>query len=110
MNLSNNAKKAIKIGSLCFFSYLAVYLARNVLSTVTPAMQSEGFSKEAIGAASSVYFITYAVGQLINGAIGDRIKARYMMSFGMALAGVSNFLFSFLTIFKKFTNYRRLIS
>ena len=101
MNLSNNAKKAIKIGSLCFFSYLAVYLARNVLSTVTPAMQSEGFSKEAIGAASSVYFITYAVGQLINGAIGDRIKARYMMSFGMALAGVSNFLFSFLNSLNK---------
>ena len=96
MKFSDNAKKAIRIGSLCFLAYLAVYLARNVLSTVTPAMQSEGFSKEAIGSASSVYFITYAVGQLINGAIGDKIKARYMMSFGMALAGVSNFLFAVL--------------
>ena len=94
MKFSANAKKAIKIGSLCFLSYLAVYLARNVLSTVTPAMQSEGFSKEAIGSASSVYFFSYAVGQLINGAIGDRIKARYMMSFGMALAGVSNLCFA----------------
>lgn len=94
MKLSDNAKRAIKIGSLCFFAYLAVYLARNVLSTVTPGMQTEGFSKEAIGAASSVYFITYAIGQLINGAIGDKIKARYMMSFGLAMAGVSNFLFS----------------
>ena len=94
MNLSENAKKAVKIGTMCFFSYLAVYLARNVLSTVTPQMQSQGFSKEAIGVASSVYFITYAVGQLINGAVGDKIKARYMMSFGLALAGISNFLFS----------------
>ena len=94
MKLSINAKKAIKIGSLCFLAYLSVYLARNVLSTVTPAMQGEGFSKEAIGTASSIYFFSYAVGQLINGAIGDKIKARYMMSFGMALAGVSNLLFS----------------
>ena len=95
MKFTDNAKRAIKIGIVCFLSYLAVYLARNVLSTVTPQMQSQGFSKEAIGAASSVYFITYAVGQLINGAIGDKIKPKYMMSFGLALAGVSNFLFSY---------------
>jgi len=96
MSFSSNAKKAIKIGVMCFLSYLAVYLARNVLSTVTPQMQAQGFTKEAIGVASSIYFITYAFGQLINGAIGDKIKARYMMSFGLALAGISNFLFSFI--------------
>ena len=95
MKFTDNAKRAIKIGIICFLSYLAVYLARNVLSTVTPQMQSQGFSKEAIGAASSVYFVTYAVGQLINGAIGDKIKPKYMMSLGLALAGVSNFLFSY---------------
>ena len=96
MKFTDNAKKAIKIGVMCFLSYLAVYLARNVLSTVTPQMQSQGFTKEAIGVASSIYFITYAFGQLINGAVGDKIKARYMMSFGLALAGISNFLFSFI--------------
>ena len=96
MKFTDNAKRAIKIGVMCFLSYLAVYLARNVLSTVTPQMQAQGFSKEAIGVASSVYFITYAIGQLINGAIGDKIKAKYMMSFGLAFAGVSNFLFSFI--------------
>ena len=94
MKLTENAKRAIKIGALCFLSYLAVYLARNVLSTVTPQMQAEGFSKEDIGFASSVYFFAYAIGQLINGAIGDKIKARYMMSFGLAFAGISNFVFS----------------
>ena len=96
MKFSANAKNAIKIGAMCFLSYLAVYLARNVLSTVTPQMQAQGFTKADIGVASSLYFITYAFGQLINGAIGDKIKAKYMMSFGLALAGVSNFLFSFI--------------
>ena len=92
--MTANAKKAIKIGSMCFMAYLAVYLARNILSTVTPAMQAQGFTKDDIGLASSIYFYTYAVGQLINGAIGDKIKAKYMMSFGLAFAGICNFLFS----------------
>ena len=96
MKFTDNAKKAIKIGAMCFLSYLAVYLARNVLSTVTPQMQAQGFTKADIGVASSLYFITYAFGQLINGAIGDKIKAKYMMSYGLAFAGISNFLFSFI--------------
>lgn len=91
--MTDNAKKAIKIGAVCFFAYLAVYLARNVLGVVTPAMQTQGFTKDDIGIASSIFFYTYAVGQLVNGAIGDKIKAKYMMGFGLALAGISNILF-----------------
>ena len=92
--MTDNAKRAVKIGSICFFAYLAVYLARNVLGTVTPALQAQGFTKDDIGVASSIYFYAYAVGQLINGLIGNRIKAKYMMSIGLAMAGVSNFVFA----------------
>ena len=82
------------IGSLCSVSYLAVYVARNILSAVTPQMiAADGFTNCYIGEVSSVYFIFYAVGQLINGAIGDKIKARYMISLGLILAGVSNLVF-----------------
>ena len=35
-----------------------------------------------------MYFITYAIGQLINGSIGDKIKSKYMISFGLMLAAV----------------------
>ena len=38
MRLSKNAKNAVLIGSLCSVSYLAVYMARNILSAVTPQM------------------------------------------------------------------------
>ena len=99
--MTQNAKKAIKIGSMCFLAYLAVYLARNILSAVTPVMQTQGFTKDAIGVASSIYFYTYAIGQLINGAVGNKIKAKYMMSFGLALAGVSNFLFAQINLASK---------
>lgn len=93
MKISKAAKNAVMLGSLCFVSYLAVYVARNILGAVSPQLESGGvFSKEFIGSLSSVYFIAYACGQLINGLIGDRIKAKYMMSFGLALAGICNFL------------------
>lgn len=89
--LNEEAKKAIKIGSLCSVSYLAVYIARNILGAVSPQMIESGeFTTEGIGLMSSVYFVTYALGQLVNGAIGDRIKAKYMISFGLILAGISN--------------------
>ena len=92
---NQKVKNAVCIGVLCSVSYLAVYVARNILGAVTPQMiETGGFTTEYIGSVSSVYFICYAVGQLINGAIGDRIKARWMISGGLMLAGVTNFLFS----------------
>lgn len=85
---------AIYLGVLCSASYLAVYFARNVLGTVTPQMVESGYSEVYIGKASSVYFVFYAVGQLINGMIGDKIKAKYMISVGLFMAGITNVIFS----------------
>lgn len=96
--MNSKVRNAVLIGTLCSVSYLAVYFARNILSTVTPQMISGGgFTTEYIGKVSSIYFIFYAVGQLINGAIGDKIKARYMISIGLLMAGVTNLMFSVLS-------------
>ena len=96
MKINTSVKKAISIGCLCSISYLAVYIARNILSTVSPQMINEGsLSTENVGTLSSLYFAFYAVGQLINGIIGDKIKPKYMMGFGLILAGISNFIFPF---------------
>lgn len=94
MKLSTEAKKAILIGGLCALAYLAVYVARNILSAVTPEMIASGiFTTEAIGTMSSLFFIAYAIGQLINGLLGEKIKAVYMISGGLLLAGVATVLF-----------------
>jgi len=91
--ISPAAKKALMLGSMCSLSYLAVYIARNILGAVSPQMEAGGaFTKESIGMLSSIYFTCYAVGQLINGMIGEKIKSKYMISFGLILAGVCNFL------------------
>ena len=86
-------KKAISLGTLCSVSYLAVYFARNVLGAVTPQMIEHGYTEAFLGSLSSAYFAFYAIGQLINGIIGDKIKAKYMMSIGLFMAGVTNLIF-----------------
>ena len=97
MKISQKARHAILLGTLCFVSYLAVYIARNILGVLTASMEADGFTKEYIGNMSSLYLTFYAVGQLINGAIGNRIKAKYMMSVGLFLAGISNVMFPILS-------------
>ena len=99
MKISQRARHAIFIGSLCSISYFAVYIARNILSAVTPQMVELGYTEEYIGSISSLYFVFYAVGQLINGAIGDKIKAKWMISVGLLGAGITNIIFSNITLF-----------
>jgi len=91
---NQKVKNAIMIGTLCALSYLGVYIARNMLGAVTPQMIESGlYTNEHIGTVSSLFFIFYAIGQLINGMIGQKIKPKYMLSFGMLLAGISAFVF-----------------
>lgn len=83
------AMKAIAVGGMCAVSYLAVYVAKNALSAAGPQITQGGaFTTEQLGTMSSAYFITYALGQLINGSIGDKIKGKYMISFGLLLASL----------------------
>ena len=95
MKINNKARNAIFIGTLCSIAYFAVYIARNILSAVSPQMIESGFSEEYIGKISSVFFIAYAIGQLVNGAIGEKIKTRYMLSLGLILAGVCSIVVPF---------------
>ncbi len=94
MKIGSRARNAVLIGSLCSVSYLAVYIARNILGVVTPQMIEAGYTEAYIGSISSLYFICYAVGQLINGFIGDRIRAKWMICLGLLGAGCTNLLFS----------------
>jgi len=93
-HLKKEAKNAIILAVMCFIAYLAVYFLRNILSAVSPQMEAAGdFTDKQTGLLGSVFFASYAIGQLFNGIIGDRIKAKYMMSLGLTLAGISHILF-----------------
>lgn len=86
---TQEAKNALKLGFLCSIAYLACYFARNLLGVLTPSMEKLGvWTTQEIGYISTAYFICYACGQLINGALGDRIRAVYLVSTGLILAGI----------------------
>ncbi len=95
MKRNQSVQNAIFLGVMCAVAYLAVYLARNILGTVAPQMEQLGvIDKTLSGNLSSLFFVTYAIGQLINGVLGDKIKAKYMISAGLILAGICNVVFA----------------
>lgn len=92
MHLRFETKKALLIGAVCAVAYGSVYICRDILSALSPQLTKGGvFSVDQLGTMSSVFFFTYAVGQLINGIIGDRIQSKYMVSLGLILASCAFF-------------------
>ena len=95
MKISQKAKEAVLLGGTCALAYLVVYVVRNVLGTVSNQMVGQGiFDREFVGTLSSVFFICYAIGQLVNGTIGNYVKGRYMICGGLLLAACANYGFS----------------
>lgn len=87
MKLRFEAKKAIVIGAICAIAYCSVYICRDILSALSPQLTDAGiFTTDQLGTLSSVFFFTYAIGQLINGIIGDKVPGKYMVSLGLILA------------------------
>lgn len=93
MKLNKSTKNALYLGTLCSLLYLSVYIARNVLSAVSPQMIAGSvFDENIIGTMSSLFFFAYAIGQLLNGIIGDFIHSKHMISLGLIVAGISSVL------------------
>ena len=90
--MNEKRRQAFRIGTLCIVTYLASYITKNILSVSTPEMIKETFfSKEYIGLLSSICFIFYAIGQFINGFIGDNTHPKYMVIIGLGISSVSTF-------------------
>jgi len=89
--------RAISIGVVCIFSYFVSYYSRQLLGVSTPAMTESGlFTKDFLGLMSSVYMITYAAGQLVNGIVGDLLNPKKMIAAGLFASGALSMIFPFL--------------
>lgn len=76
---------------LSWATYVTAYLCRVNLSAVLEKLAAGlDVSVEYLGIASSVYFVTYAVGQLLNGAIGDRVDPYRFLMLALVLTGGVN--------------------
>lgn len=82
-----------RVLALAWMTYVAAYLCRVNLSTVLDKLAvGLDVSVEYLGLASSVYFVTYAVGQLLNGMLGDRVNPHRFLILALAMTGGINLL------------------
>jgi sugar phosphate permease len=82
------------------FCYLFYYTGRQTFGFAIPGIQKElGLSKEMLGWVSAAMLWAYAVGQSINGNLGDKFGGRTMMFAGALLSFAANWITSFATTF-----------
>lgn len=76
---------------LCFLVYCTSYIARGSFSFVRATMTDSGVIGIGIaGAISAAYFIFYALGQLVNGFLGDKLSPFWMVCVGLCVVIASN--------------------
>lgn len=68
------------------------------MSIAVPGIMKEfGYSKTALGAILTSLFIAYAIGQFVNGQLGDKFGARRFITIGLLVSGILNIVFGFTT-------------
>ncbi len=81
---------------LAWIAYAAYYLGRVNIATALPAMQNElGLSAAQVGLFGTLFFWVYAVGQLVNGRLGDHFSPRRFVLMGLLGSAAVNLLFGF---------------
>src|SRR6202521_5403049 len=78
------------------FCYLFYYTGRQTFGFAIPGIQKElGLSKEMLGWVSASMLWAYAIGQSINGNLGDKWGGRAMMLAGAGLSFAANWTTTF---------------
>lgn len=82
--------------ALCSCAYFTSYITRyNYSAAMAEIIRSLNITKEAAGAAATGLFITYGLGQLISGWLGDRFKPENVLFCGLVTASLVNFGMAF---------------
>ncbi|MBW2981154.1 MFS transporter [Candidatus Woesearchaeota archaeon] len=79
-----------------WITYALFYFGRVNMSIAIPGIIEEfGISKTAIGVVLTALFTMYAVGQFINGQLGDKFGAKKIVSLGILASAIINIIFGF---------------
>lgn len=85
-----------KILATCWITYASFYLLRVNMSVAIPGIIEEfDVSKTAIGWVLTALFIAYAIGQFVNGQLGDKFSAKKLVGVGLLGSAVVNVIFGF---------------
>ena len=86
---------------LLWSAYACYYLCRLNFSVAQPLILRDfpHWTSAQIGSIPSIYAAFYAVGQIVNGTLGQRYGTRRMITLGLLLAAITNLLFAFTSSF-----------
>ena len=71
--------------------YLFYYTGRQTLGFAIPGIEAElGIQKDTLGWLITALLWSYAIGQAINGNLGDKYGGRFMVSLGAILSCIFN--------------------
>lgn len=85
-----NSNNLMYLGAAAYFTS---YLTRNNFAAVLAAIIQAGeIDKTSAGLVTTLGFITYGIGQLISGWLGDRINPKKLMFIGFLMTASMNFL------------------
>ena len=81
---------------MMWITYASFYLLRVNISIAMPEIMSEfGITKTNMGVVLSCLFFAYAIGQFINGQLGDKINSRRIITIGLVTSAILNIIFGF---------------
>ncbi len=94
---SNQLKSSKKLAILCCAVYFVSYITRiNYAAVLNEIISDLEISKAAASIAVTGSFITYGLGQIVSGLIGDRFKPQNVILCGIAGTSVINLSVAFL--------------
>ena len=84
---------------MCCIVYFTSYLTRlNYNASISEIIASNTLTRETAGMVSTGGFITYGIGQLLCGYLGDKISPIKLIALGLILTAIANMVIPFLTI------------
>jgi len=82
---------------LMWITYASFYLGRVNISVAMPSIMAEyGISKTNMGLVLTALFMMYAIGQFVNGQLGDKLNSRRIIMYGLVTSAVLNIIFGFI--------------
>ena len=89
-------KHAVHVTLMCALLYFCSYLTRyNFGAVLVEIVAHEGLSAELVSMSITGLFITYGIGQLISGYLGDKLPPEKVMTAGLFTSAAMNALIPF---------------
>lgn len=94
MDKKRNAFLAVIFSLVYFTSYLS---RNNYAAAMAEIIINLGITKVQAGVAVTGAFVSYGLGQIICGRLGDKVQPHHLITFGLLLTAVCNLTMSFLS-------------